>query len=234
MKFINCSDSFSLCIPHVDTRPSPMLSISIFGSVLPPMKSRADAKAEAVTFLGLLRHNEDRLVERTKSLIKHDRQFISEMFTTMVDEWTPLHACTLRGARKLIKIALKCGANPDLEMGNPEDIPGHCSPLHLAAYRGDVSIIQLLAHYGASLDKKDSANRTALYYAVERRNTLAAKKLLKYGADASDLSIEQRVFYRDDIDSKSNSLSCIGLPSRSHSNKHKFNSSSKYKTDSSS
>ncbi|KAK7478656.1 hypothetical protein BaRGS_00030119 [Batillaria attramentaria] len=183
-----------------------MLSLSIFGNPgSSSMKAPTDARKEAVTFLGLLRHNEDHLVERTKQLLKKDRRLIQDMFTSLIDEWTPLHACTLRGARKLVKMAMKAGVHPDLEMGLPEGLPGRCTPLHLAAYRGDVSIIQLLVQNNASLNARDSTNRTPLYYAASRNNTFAARKLIKYGAEISDLTHEQRVYYKEDIEREDNS-----------------------------
>lgn len=190
-------------------QPVPMLSLSVFGNFSAPMKPSSDARAEAVTFMGLLRRNEDTLVEKTKSLAKRDKLFIQEMFTSLVGEWTPIHACTLRGARKLVKIALKAGVDPNIEMGLPDGLPGRCTPLHLAAYRGDVSILQLLLQHGAELEKRDSKNHTPLHYAILRRNTLAARKLLKHGADASHLTLEERMFYKDDIDSRGSGMLCV-------------------------
>ncbi|XP_059141775.1 ankyrin repeat and protein kinase domain-containing protein 1-like [Physella acuta] len=186
-----------------------MLSLAVNTNFRGPMKSVSDSQSEAVTFMGLLRKNEETLVERTKSLVKRDKAFIQEMFTSLVGEWTPMHACTLRGARKLVKVALKAGVDPNIEMGMPDGLPGRCSPLHLAAYRGDVSILQLLLQHGANIEKRDSTNHTPLHYAVLRRNTLAARKLLKHGADASELTLEERMFYRDDIDNRGNGMLCV-------------------------
>ncbi|KAL8589557.1 hypothetical protein ACOMHN_015942 [Nucella lapillus] len=169
--------------------------------------------SEAVTFLGLLRHNENQLVERTKQLLKRDRHVAQLMFCTLVDQWTPVHACTLRGARKLLKMALKWGVSPDLEMGEPEGLPGRCSPLHLAAYRGDVSLLQVLVQGGATLSKRDGALRTPLFYAASSHNTLAARKLIKYRADPSDLTPEQRAFYKEDIDRRPASILCMPVQS---------------------
>ncbi|KAK0042136.1 serine/threonine-protein phosphatase 6 regulatory ankyrin repeat subunit C-like isoform X1 [Biomphalaria pfeifferi] len=197
-----------------------MLSISVCSGPRSrsSMKADSDGHESAVQFMGFLRKDEDTLTEVTRSLAKKDKAFIQEMFTTRVDEWTPLHACTLRGARKLVKIALKAGVNPNLEMGVPDGLPGRCSPLHLAAYRGDVSIIQLLIQYGANLEKRDSKNYTPLHYAVLKRNTLAARKLLKFGADASVLTLEERMFYKDDIDSKSSGVLCVPVKATSKTN----------------
>ncbi|KAH9491922.1 hypothetical protein Btru_026760 [Bulinus truncatus] len=200
-----------------------MLSINVCASVKSPMKTDSDAQAAAVQFMGQLRKNEDTLVEVTKSLAKKDKGFIQAMFTTPVGEWTPMHACTLRGARKLMKIALKAGVDPNLEMGIPDGLPGRCSPLHLAAYRGDVSIIQLLVQYEADLEKRDSKNYTPLHYAVLKRNTLAARKLLKFGADASGLTLEERMFYKDDIDSRSSGILCVPVKASSSSSKTNSN-----------
>lgn len=205
------------------TKSASMLSLSLFGTPATttttpnhptktnssPMKAGHDVRAEAVTFLGLLRHNEDHLAERTKQLLKRDRPFVQRLFAARVDEWTPLHACTLRGARKLLKMALKAGVSPDLEMGSPDGLPGRCSPLHLAAYRGDVSLIQILVQHGAALNKRDSTSRTPLHYAASKNNVLAVKKLIKYGADVSDLTPEQRVYYKEDIERRPSSLLCI-------------------------
>ena len=172
-----------------------------------------DARAEAVRFMGQLRHNEDHLAASLKRQLKRDRVFVRDVFASPVDEWTPLHACTLRGARQLVKIALKSGVAADLEMGSPDGLPGRCSPLHLAAHRGDVSLVRLLAQHGASLDKRDSAGRTPLHYAASKNNALAARKLIKYGADVSDLTAEQRVYYKGDIERRPGSLLCIPVRS---------------------
>ena len=210
-----------------------MLSLSVFGNftIRKPMTSGSvsDARCEAVTFLGLLRHNEDRLVERTKALVKRDRPFIHDVFTSLVDDWTPLHACTLRGSRKLVKVALKAGVDPNLEMGNPDGLPGRCTPLHLAAYRGDVAILQLLVSHGAAVDKRDGENHTPLHYAADKSNTLAARKLLKYGADPIELSQEQALFYQADIPKSSKSANLLCIPSGSKGQGHKRTGSGRHK-----
>ncbi|CAG5126700.1 unnamed protein product [Candidula unifasciata] len=195
---------------------------SLHGHALDPEKPLSNAAFEAVVFLGLLRHNEDQLVQRAKMLIKKDRAFFQKVFASKIDEWTPMHACTLRGARKLVKLALKAGVDANLEMGMPDGLPGRCTPLHLAAHRGDVSILQLLVQNGALLDKQDDTNCTPLYYALRRGNTLVAKKLLKYGADSSGLSREERLYYKDETYQRRSALLCI--PVRTGSQKRKITS----------
>ena len=77
-------------------------------------KSRIDPdpRVEAVRFLAQLRSGEDSLVYHVKRMLKKDRLAVRDVFLATVDEWTPLHACTLRGAQRLVKMALKVGASP--------------------------------------------------------------------------------------------------------------------------
>lgn len=210
-----CCTVTHVCLSTLLQKTSLIVSSVIGGRTSRPMKPSGEAKREAMAFLGLLRHNEDLLVVQTKHLLKKNRQLVHDVFTTKVDEWTPLHACTLRGARKLVKIAMKAGVNPNLEMGLPDGLPGRCTPLHLAAYRGDVSIIQLLLQHGAAVNRLDSTNRSPLFYAASKNNTFAAKKLIKHGAEVKDLTYEQLVFYSEVIERRPPSFLCIPPPSRS-------------------
>lgn len=57
------------------------------------------------------------------------------------------------------------------------------TPIMLAASRGSVEIIDLLFTQGADPNKRGSARRTALQYAVEKNHIEAAERLLAYGAD---------------------------------------------------
>ncbi len=57
------------------------------------------------------------------------------------------------------------------------------TPIMLAASRGSAKIIGLLSAQGADPNKRGSAKRTALLYAVEKNHIEAAERLLAYGAD---------------------------------------------------
>lgn len=137
----------------------------------------------ATAMLGLLKSNEEKLEKQTKILIKTSKQYAQEVFSTHVNDWTPFHAFAMKGCRKLVKMALKTGVDVNLQMGQPEGIPGKCSALHLAANRGDVSIITVLLQNGANVNQLDTTNRTPIHYASSAGNTLAVKTLQRAGAN---------------------------------------------------
>ncbi|KAJ8358548.1 hypothetical protein SKAU_G00150730 [Synaphobranchus kaupii] len=59
------------------------------------------------------------------------------------------------------------------------------TPLHAAAYLGDVHIMDLLIHSGASVNAKDNLWLTPLHRAVASRNEKAVGLLLKQGAEVN-------------------------------------------------
>lgn len=56
-------------------------------------------------------------------------------------------------------------------------------PLHLAVIQGDVQIAEILIVLGAKVDNKDLSGKTALRYAVDRKQTDMVKMLVDRGAD---------------------------------------------------
>ena len=58
-----------------------------------------------------------------------------------------------------------------------------CTPLHVAAVRGDVYIIGLLLDAGAEIDVRGEHGHTPLHDAVGQGHTEAVKLLLSRGAD---------------------------------------------------
>lgn len=195
-----------------------MLSISMVGKALSPMTTSehaSDAYKDAVAFIGQLRNNEEKLIERAKLFLKKDRDYCKRVFSTQVEGWTPFHAFVMRSAKKLVKLALKAGVCAYLEMGAPEGLPSRCTPLHLAAHRGDISIIQILLQNGAIVNKRDGSNHTPVYYAMNAKHTLAVKKLIKYGSDTSEMTPAQRRMYYELTEPRAPALLC--LPTRSAS-----------------
>lgn len=155
-----------------------------------------DPSRDATAMIGLLKSDEEKLEEQTKVLVKNRKDYAKRVFSTNVDNWTPFHAFALKGCRKLVKFALKVGVDVNLQMGEPEGVPGKCSALHLAAHRGDVSIIDVLLQNGANINQLDSFDKTPIYYASRSNNTLAVKTLKRAGADSSqvvDDALPQRV-----------------------------------------
>lgn len=150
------------------------------------LMNRNEIQQTAVTMLALLKKNEDALVDQVKTLIKNNRFYLKEVLSTEVDGWTPFHAFALKGCRKLVKLAIKAGVDVNLKMGQPEGVPGYCSALHLASYRGDLSIIEVLLSNEADVEQKDSQGKTAIYYASKKRNTLAVRALARAGAGLDD------------------------------------------------
>ncbi|XP_045182999.2 ankyrin repeat and protein kinase domain-containing protein 1-like isoform X3 [Mercenaria mercenaria] len=147
--------------------------------------NKDDIHQDACTLLALLRRDEDSLNDAGKQLVKQNKDYSRDVFMHEVDGWTPFHAFVLRGARKMVKLCLKAKVDVNATMGSPDGLPGGCSALHLAAHRGDVSIINILVSNGADLDLKDNLNRTPVIYASRANNTLAVKTLQRAGADMS-------------------------------------------------
>ncbi|XP_061178573.1 serine/threonine-protein phosphatase 6 regulatory ankyrin repeat subunit B-like isoform X2 [Saccostrea echinata] len=145
-----------------------------------------ETQEKAVAFLALLKKDEEALVTEVKKLVKSNKELAKYIFSAQIDGWTLFHACALRGCRKLLKYAIRSGVDVNLKMGEPEGVPGGCSALHMAAHRGDVSVIEILTTSRADLDPKDSNGKTPVFYASRAHNSLAVKTLRKLGADISN------------------------------------------------
>ncbi|KAL4217951.1 hypothetical protein ACF0H5_022690 [Mactra antiquata] len=149
------------------------------------LMNKDDLHDDARSLLGLLKRDEDSLNDAGKQLVKQNRDYARDVFMHPVDGWSPFHAFVLRGARKMVKLCLKAGVDVNSIMNSPDGLPGGCTALHLAAHRGDVSIINVLISNGADLNLKDNTERTPVMYASRANNTLAVKTLQRAGADMS-------------------------------------------------
>ncbi|WAR17571.1 ANKK1-like protein [Mya arenaria] len=183
-KFIKKSHEKITCVENMNfiqyLRPNPDVIVPMVKCL---SMSREDLHQDSCTLLALLRRDEDSLNDAGKQLVKQNREYARDVFTHQVDGWAPFHAFVLRGARRMVKLCLKCGVNPNLSLGAIDGLPSGCTALHLAAHRGDVSIINVLIANGAELDVKDDINRTPVLYASLANNTLAVKTLQRAGAD---------------------------------------------------
>nr|XP_022310176.1 ADP-ribosylation factor GTPase-activating protein AGD4-like isoform X2 [Crassostrea virginica] len=140
---------------------------------------------KAVAYLALLKKDEDMLVKEVKKMVKSNKELVRNVFSAQIDGWTLFHASALRGCRKLLKYAIKSGVDVNLRMGEPEGVPGGCTALHMAAHRGDISVIEILTSSRADLDPRDKDGKTPVCYAGRAQNTLAVRTLRKLGADMS-------------------------------------------------
>jgi ankyrin repeat protein len=148
--------------------------------------SRDEPEKFAVYLLALLKYNEDKLVTQLNAIIKKDKAYARDVIMADVDGWTPIHAFALRGCRKLIKLSLRAGVPVDHQMAAPEGVPARCTPLHLAAHRGDVSIVDILLTNGADVNGRNASDHTPIYYASRAHNTLVVRTLRRAGADMSE------------------------------------------------
>ena len=84
---------------------------------------------------------------------------------------TPLHSAAAGGHAKLVLLLLEHGADPNALQA------GGLTPLHAAAQKGDLESIRTLLFHGADSDIQSNECKTALNYAMERKNTRAVSLL---------------------------------------------------------
>jgi ankyrin repeat protein len=89
--------------------------------------------------------------------------------------FTPLHSAVATDAgpaeREIVRLLLEAGADP-----NAKSREG-ATPLHTAAYTGDLEIAEMLLAYGADPSATDAKSLTALDIARDRRNVEIAALL---------------------------------------------------------
>lgn len=79
--------------------------------------------------------------------------------------------------KEILSLLLEKGADVNETVSG--GIYGGCSALSIAALKGESEIIDFLLSHGADLNKRDSARKTALFYALESKNTKTVDILLK-------------------------------------------------------
>ncbi|KAK3088911.1 hypothetical protein FSP39_025330 [Pinctada imbricata] len=180
-------------LDRITVKATPVLkrTESMFSLIFPSLVSKQqnlqmtqnEVEKKAVIMLALLKTDEEKLIDDSKKLLKTDRSNARRVFSEPIHGWTLFHAAALRGCRKVVKLALKSGVDVNLKMGEPDGIPGECTALHLAAHRGDVSIIDVLLSNSAYVNERNSLGKTPVFYAIRAHNTLAVKTLKRAGAD---------------------------------------------------
>lgn len=86
--------------------------------------------------------------------------------------------CSVPGAGALVRVLVQAGADVDASDGVKQ-----CTPLHMAARRGNVEIARALLDCGAAIEKPDSLGDTPLRRAVNCGKTEVAALLLAKGAN---------------------------------------------------
>ena len=85
---------------------------------------------------------------------------------------SPLHTCINSGKNDFVSLLLEYEV--DIEMKDPNF---ERSPLHIAAIKGNIEILNMLIAKGASINPKDNFGKTPLYYANTYKNELTAEIL---------------------------------------------------------
>lgn len=118
-------------------------------------------------------------LERATSLLEEG----AEVDARDKQGWTPLHNAANSGNEKLVQLLIKHGADV-----NAKDYQYERTPLHIAAYNGQLAILTTLLKAQATLDNTDVNERTPLHLAVWSGQKREAQSLLIAGAniDAND------------------------------------------------
>ena len=108
---------------------------------------------------------------------------------------TALHFAVQMNRKKSILFLCKLMTMTIESMGNEEEIRGiniqdilGRTPLHQAAAKGNLEIIECLIRFGADINAKTISGETPLMKAIAFYQTEAAKLLLRYGADPEMLN----------------------------------------------
>lgn len=107
-----------------------------------------------------------------------------------IDLYELIIAENLEQGKKLNKIKELLAANPGIDLDRK--FPGwECdqhigaTALHVAAFQGEVDIINLLVAHGAKIDIRDQGYEVPLHYAARNRQEKAVKALVTLGANVN-------------------------------------------------
>lgn len=92
--------------------------------------------------------------------------------------YTAGNECSAPGGGPIVRALARAGADV-----NAADLGQRCTPLHMAARRGNVEIAAALLDYGADVEARDRKGDTPLRRAVNTGHTEVAALLLARGAD---------------------------------------------------
>ncbi len=153
----------------------------------------SDVRQMSIGALALLRHDESKLYQQAKHLVKTNSPLARSIFTSNIGGWTPVHACAQKGSKKLVKIMLSTGIDVNISMGKPEGLPGQCTLLHLAANSGHVRLMEYLIYLSADINATDSYGRTPLFYANRESKREAVRLLMDNDAKILEPHVKEGV-----------------------------------------
>lgn len=104
---------------------------------------------------------------------------------------TPLYSvgneCGVAGAERVVRALVQAGADV-----NAHDGVKHCTPLHMAARRGNTEVARALLDCGADIEARDSAGETPLRRSVNCAKVEVAKLFIARGADIHSVGSKGR------------------------------------------
>ena len=154
------------------------------------LKHGADIDAKDTVFMSALHHAViDRNTKLVKYLVDHHANvnLLREKSSEEKQEMTPLMFSILKKNYDITKILIEHGA--DVNLQRPSD---HATPLHVAAYVGDIDTAQFLLKKGAHLNAKTDNGVTALRDAIYGRNTQMVRFLLEQGIEKENIAASSK------------------------------------------
>ncbi|XP_014775317.1 GA-binding protein subunit beta-1 [Octopus bimaculoides] len=125
----------------------------------------------AINLLQQLHLKENNLLRNVNNIIKYQPLTAKNIFTHNIHGWTFAHACVLRGNKELVEKVLDSGISINSQLGESTDgIPGNCTLLHIAAYRGDPQIVEFLVSRKADISAEDSFKDKPIAYARHHKH----------------------------------------------------------------
>ena len=100
---------------------------------------------------------------------------------------TPLLEAVFRERFDMVEFLLRSGADPRTPIQNAASAKHLCTPLHLAAERGNIPLMKLLVRHGAPVDAESRYQGTPLHLAAREAKKEAVRFLLLQGADTGIL-----------------------------------------------
>jgi ankyrin repeat protein len=114
--------------------------------------------------------------QRVRELLEADANLLAQFSP---DGFTPLGLASFFGHREIVRLLIDRGAGVNVSSTNALKV----APIHSAAARRDVVIVEMLLVSGADPNARQQAGATPLHTAAFEGDRLIAEQLLEHGAD---------------------------------------------------